>query len=461
MMRRLTVILLACACLSSNYVLRCEADSALDLLGQFDAERLGAAYPPGDKKSFEELSRIVYRIGRVQPESFRKRVTPGQFGNIGDAITVTGTIQSMRLLRVPEKLVDVLEFSSIVDLVMVVDEDAAENADKKSGDSKSEIRIIGPRLPKSAAVGDRVEAVGAVLALDEADAAPLPIAMVSAKMRWIPAKPPSDGWRLLSEGGVDVSELAGVAARNRKPLMAADNTPFYEMLAAAPKIGASPVAVQVEPKWIRPIDLLQTPKEHAGEWLRMRLNTVRMTKVAVTDPLRQEQLGSDHYFQIDANGDLENVAIKIQRPPGEAGPPVLFDGSYPVSLVMKELPAFLSDAIREQEGGDVVVSMISRPVQIEGFFFRLWSYESDKMQREGAGNQFGPLLMVARMTDRATAQEEAMSVDVIGYLAAAGILLGLVGALLWTRRNANEDKQVRSKQQSRESKRLQLPPASD
>lgn len=457
MMSRLTVILLAFAWMSSSNVLRCEADSALDLLGQFDAERLGAAYPPGDKKSFEELSRIVYRIGRVQPESIRKRVTPGQFGNIGDAITVTGTIQSMRLLRVPEKLVDVLEFSSIVDLVMVVDEDT----DEKSSVNNSEIRIIGPRLPKSAAVGDRVEAVGAVLALNEVADASLPIAMVSAKMRWIPAKPPSDGWRLLSEGGVDVSELAGVASRNRKPLMAADNKPFYEMLAAAPKIGASPVAVQVEPKWIRPIDLLQTPKEHAGEWLRMRLNTVRMTKVAVTDPLRQEQLGSDHYFQIDANGDLENVAIKIQRPPGEAGPPVLFDGSYPVSLVMKELPTFLSDAIREQEGGDAVVSMISRPVQIEGFFFRLWSYESDKMQREGAGNQFGPLLMVARMTDRAAAQEDAMSVDVIGYLAAAGILLGLVGALLWTRRNANEDKQVRSKQQTRDSERLQLPPASE
>ena len=83
------------------------------------------------------------------------------------------------------------------------------------------------------------------------------------------------------------------------------------------------------------------------------------------------------------------------------------------------------------------------------------------MQREGAGNQFGPLLMVARMTDRAAAQEDAMSVDVIGYLAAAGILLGLVGALLWTRRNANEDKQVRSKQQMRDSERLQLPPASE
>ena len=42
----------------------------------------------------------------------------------------------------------------------------------------------------------------------------------------------------------------------------------------------------------------------------MEVDGVQITKIAVSSAKRQAQLGSDHYYQIDAIGDLGEVVVK-------------------------------------------------------------------------------------------------------------------------------------------------------
>ena len=449
-LRRIAFSLAAWICWALVFGGSLEGDeTGIHFLSGFDVDRIEASYPPSDSRTFGELAKMVYRMNTVCREAVQQ-TSAGNGPNaksldVGDAVTVQGTIVSLRTLKVPESLVEFLEFEVFQDITLELDDGTFET-----------IHVIAGRLPREAGEGDRVEAVGILIEADTDEAA-----MVSTPLRWFPKKPASPGWRLLSGAGVDVSELARVADRNKKPLSAKDNDAFYQLLAVSEDIGRSPAAAQAEPIWIQPIDLLTQPKEHTGDWVRMRLNIVRVTQVAVTDPQRQKEIGSDHYFQIDANGDLGGTVIRVPRPKtsqgDDVGDPILFDGTYPVSLVMKKLPGFLRDAIRQQEGTDAVTAMISRPVQIEGFFFRLWSYSSDFMQRRGGGDQVGPLLMVAKMTDRRSVGQRGLGAEVFGYLAAVGIIGGLVLVLAWSRVVNREDQEVRQNRQDRESQRIELP----
>ncbi|MGB7343616.1 MAG: hypothetical protein WBD20_05355 [Pirellulaceae bacterium] len=435
----------ACFCLiallgCSNIV---KADSAIELLSGFDHDRIEAAYPPGNAKTFGELAKMVYRMGSVSRDLVAKKANSDP-AEIGDAISIEGTIVSLRTLRVPESLVEFLEFPVFQDAVVQVGDDQTKL-----------INVIASRLPTGAKAGDRVEAVGILIQGDSGEVATP--AMVSTPMKWFPKAPKSAGWQLLSGAGVDVSELAQVATRNKLPLSTEDNEAFYQMLSVSDEIGQSPVAAQVEPTWIEPVELLQSPNDHIGDWVRMRLQTVRVTRIAIDDPKRRDQLGSDHYFQIDANGDLNGVIIRVPRADDDPGEPIQFDGTYPVSLVTTKLPDFLVDAIRRQEGGEVVTSMITTPIQIEGFFFRLWSYSTEFMERRGAGKQVGPLLMVARMTDRSRVGQGGIGAEIFGYIAAVAIIGGILGTLIWSRYVSREDRQVREKQQLRDSERIDLP----
>ncbi len=64
--------------------------------------------------------------------------------------------------------------------------------------------------------------------------------------------------------------------------------------------------------------------------------------------------------------------------------------------MVRELPDFLKQQIRVQEGGDAVLAEIRVMVQADVFFYRLWSYSTDFMNQMGGGDQFGPLLVAAQ-----------------------------------------------------------------
>ena len=400
------------------------ADSAIPLLGKFDAAQIEIVYPPADDESLGELAKLVFRLRSINPAILSDKIS-SPADRLGDAGQIDGEITSIKTLKVPEQLVEFLEISrlNVIDVVTA-----------KANENEATLRIVTADLPRETQLGDRVRGVGVLI---ESPSGSSGRVFAASRVSWFPQSPPGDGWKLLSQGGVDVSQLADLTARSRLPLSARDGDVFYGMLAAAREIGTQQDTPQ--PQTVTAIMLLGGTRQasaggdpqptpaavRGGDWIEMQLQTVQVTRVAVTEPMRRQQLGSDHYFQIDAVGDLGNVDVQIERPEGEEGPPARFENRYPVSLVTTELPQFLVQRIRNQKGGQVTVAEVSTAISVDAFFFRLWSYATDYMDQYGGGDQIGPLLIAARISERETIDDPA-GVGRIGWLAAIVVLTTMI-----------------------------------
>lgn len=412
----------------------CSADSAISLLSGFDTPRIEAAYPAIDDDSAGELAKLVYRLLSLDTQALQARVGDGP-SELGDAMIVEGKIQNISALKVPSRLVEFLELSRLQ--LLDVDTD------------QGQLQVVTTALPADAKPGDRVSGVG--ILIEDASVT----AMATARLRWFPKSPQSEGWKLLSESGLDVSLLAEAGSRSRKPLLAEDGDAFYSLLAATASVAQR--TQLPEPQTVEPVTLLSEPDGLVGQWLRMDLETVQVTRIAVNEPHRQSQLGSDHYYQIDAVGDLNNVVVKIQRPDGEVGSPIMFENRYPVSMVIRELPEFLKQQIRVQEGGDAVLCEIKVLVRADVFFYRLWSYSTEFMSQMGGGDQFGPLLVAARIHNRQPTSTDPAGVGLIGWIAAFGVVSAIIATWLWNRRTSERDAEIRRKRKERESEQLEIP----
>lgn len=436
---------LACAVvLLLLHVPAARADSALELLAGFDRERIQATYPVDDSQAAGELAKLLYRLGNVSEASLTERA--GGSRGLGDAVQVGGRIASIGRLAVPEGLVDLLGFSEIQRLIL-----AAEPSDA----ADQRLLLFTQDLPPRVRAGDRVTALGVVVGDSSSVAADQPpTAVATASVEWFPADAAKPGWRLLADAGVDMALMTEAADRDRQPLKAEDADAFYSLLSASRQIGRRDEAELPPARPVQPVELLNSPDDYVGEWIRMRLETVRVTRVAVPEPKRQEQIGADHYYQIDAVGDLGDVQIQIQRPDGEA---VHFENTYPVSVVAAQLPKSLERRIREKAGGEAAVVLLDVPISLRGFFYRLWSYDSEFMEDESGAAQFGPLIIAAELEHRAAGASDPIGVSVIGWFAAAAVLIVIVATFLWTRHTARRDEQIRRRRQQQESSRLQWP----
>lgn len=422
---------------------QCEADSALPLLSGFDAQRIETAYPPTNEDSLGELAKLLYRLRKVSPSTLEEKQDPPEPAiNVGDVTEVSGVIEESKLVAVPQRLVEFLDFSRLQILRVV------------QADGNTAVVVSLP-LPNDAKAGDEVRGLGVAIETNSNGKNGRADAIACGRLSWFPARASSTGWQLLRQSGVDISLLSGLSSRSRRPLLAEDGDAFYSMLAAAAKMQHE--TNLPKPQTIEPVTLLKGSSELAGQWVRMDLETVQVTRIAVTDPKRQAELGRDHYFQIDAVGDLGNVVVRIERADGDDGPPATFNNRYPVSLVARELPEFLESRIREQEGGDAVVSQIRIQVQVDGFFFRLWSYSTDFMNQHGGGEQFGPLLVAAQFRDREPQESDPAGVGTIGTIAAIAVIAGILAIWIWQRRIDSRDREVRRHRKERESEQLQMP----
>ena len=437
--------LLAVAVLAFGITLdrQTSAESALDLLSGFDDQRLAETHPVDDSDAAGEMARLLFRLRKADENVIASRVEPLTDRTAeGDVVKISGTISAIRQYKVPESLIEFLDLKTFHEIVL-----ASERTDES-------ISVFAPPLLGNVAKGDLISADAIVLDLESSQGV-----FAAGKLAWIPASVESVGWKLLAGQGVDLSRVAEAANRNRRPLEAADGDAFYSMLAAAKKIEAQRIAAESDadrqvdphgappaPQVVDPVKLLEKPQDYCGQWIRMNTSTVRITRVNVTDPLRRRQLGQDHYFQIDSSGDLGKTIIRLERGEGDSGEPILISGSYPVSMVAADLPGFLQERFEDQ---DAVVSMISHPISIDGFFYRLWSYENEFMEREGGGKQVGPLVVVSSWRSREKPSGGGEDLQIIGYVLAIGIVAAIIGTIIWTRRNAKEDARIReSKQQA-------------
>ncbi|TWU37054.1 hypothetical protein [Novipirellula artificiosorum] len=425
-------------------------ESDLRLLLGFDSERIKQTWPADNEDSIGELAKLLYRIDRISSgklDQIAKSDAQRDARVLGDVVMVAGVIQSIRSIAVPPQLVEFLEFGRIIELRIEQDPVGVGPA----------ITLFTTGLPTAAKSGDRVLSKAMMIAGTQNGVLQ---AVAAPRVTWLPATPRRVGWQLLSQQGVDLGNLAAVAARNRKPLSHEDTAIFYDLLVAADGIEGSNTAPRIQvprPASINAVDLLRRPTDFTGEWIQIDLQTIQLTRIEVQDTVRQEQLGADHYYQIDAIGDLGNVVVKIAPVEGSGAEPALFEKRYPVSIVCKTLPAWLRQRIGEPENDDAVVTQLTIPVTVDGFFFRLWSYSSEYMRQFGGGDQFGPLLMAAEIHSREVTDPDPIGVRMIGWIAALATGIAVLGLLVWSFIVARRDREVQRIRKQHEAEHLQLP----
>ena len=239
------------------------ADSAIDLVAGFDAERIENVFPI-DKQSIGEAAKLLYRVEKASPESFVQRIEADKVGDgtnadaVGNAVQFEGVFVGTTAYAIPDSLVELLGFKSISLVSIETDQDEV-------------LQVISSSVPAGCKPGDRFNVIGMVVKVGDVQNAVE--AVVAAKMSWYPRVAANASWQWLADRGVDISTLPGLKTRDRRPLSSADTEAFYSIMAAA--AGMPPLSQQeqlslqeqLRPKTVKPIDLLSDPNSLVANFI--------------------------------------------------------------------------------------------------------------------------------------------------------------------------------------------------
>lgn len=425
-----------------------QAQSVVDRLSGFDESRLASVAPwaeqPEDERLGREAAKLLYQVNRLArsgtlagDSSTTDPSADSSSAAIGHRGSIRGQATAIDSWKLPESLAEVLEFDAVYRVEVTASGSSNPTVVITSEVPEAWLAANGSKsIHETSATGVWLRAAGDGLAVI---AAPSLTWLANAK-----SDVPAD-WALLGEHGFDVSLLEGVRARDRQPLRSEDSNAFYGLLNVAAAIGSArdvtlSDGTEVIPSREPAADLLRNSAAMVGRFVRIDVQTIRVLRVAVTEPSTKEQLGSGHYWQIDAIGDLGNVIIRIESEGDQAA---TFENRYPVSIAVRELPAFLESLIDQSTGTPAESSdmaMLATKISVDGFFYRLWSYQSDYMARHGGGSQFGPLVIASGISDIEPPRGDVVGVSRIGWYLAAltlfAILATIAGSIITSRRDA-------------------------
>jgi hypothetical protein len=197
-----------------------------------------------------------------------------------------------------------------------------------------------------------------------------------------------------------------------KPLLQSEMKPYLSLIKIAkqhPFVARGTKGISIHGKPIYEIleklrleGAVRTKREGSGvlDRVAMDMRIVRVTKVSLEDPLQHDQLGSDHYFQLDAMVDVGDRTYEIATDKDA----IVYHKEYPVTCVLAELPDWLSTAAKQNEGGEqegmnAVEEQVWYPRMKgtgEGWFYRFWKYKTQEMSQSfgDKGRQLGPLIVL-------------------------------------------------------------------
>jgi len=296
-----------------------------------------------DKLDLAELAR--------SPESYR-----------GEFFPLTGTVLSVKPFRPSEEAAFVLDFNTYYRCEVKLD-------------SGNEATIYTLRVPDAwkkglpaENVGDAVGGEGVFLKFTSEDPAQRRPIFVARRLKWWP-----DTW--LGRLGMDVGLLDEVRIVSR--FESADREPFYQMLAAVGRTEPGELLEQAvarfnedEAKRLEAgekaseqisdsvVPLFNEPDSCRGKLFVLTGKAKSVKKILLNDPILEQQLGIDHYYQIGLfPNDSQNNPI-----------------FFCVSELPEGLPLSADDTYRER-------------LRIAGFFYKKWAYsrlmtDEEKQERD-------------------------------------------------------------------------------
>jgi hypothetical protein len=276
-------------------------------------------------------------------------------------------------------------------------------------------------LPLSAGPGPTSGA-----AADGPTAAPPALLLAAASVGWFPPTP-------LGTLGMDYGLFDSVV--DGQKLVAGDTEAFYALLAAMGRATAAGITAAAGP----PGDIVPLINpgadwfaKHRGDPFTVEGVARRATRIEVDDPLRQRQLGTDHYWElfVFVPTPLIEVHGKLQE-------------DYPVVCCVRTLPK-----------GMPTGQQIGERVRVSGFAMKRYGYplpdvkiSSSQGVEEQKGQRQETALLVGREAEWLPAPNPTREVDTLGwvFLSIASVI-GLALALAaWSfaRDSRRRDRQAR------------------
>lgn len=217
-------------------------------------------------------------------------------------------------------------------------------------------------------------------------------------------------WTLLGGAGFDLGLWDTLAKSQRRPLMASDNEPFYQLLRASSRF--SPPAGAELPL----TDLIRQPQQLVGQSFRIHATIKQITRVPSEPDDRAAQLGITEYY-------LLHGVIQLPRPlrlKFDEERQIKYEQHFPMVIATPKLPMGLA------VGDDV-----RQWVNCDGLLFKLWSYQSLRSQEAGV-DQWAPLLVSSNVQLSGPPAEPSTTWPISGLLlipVGAGLLFLLVFGL--------------------------------
>jgi transcription antitermination factor NusG len=292
-----------------------------------------------------------------------------------EVMRISGTITSITKIRFSDKVV---ERFSVPGYYLV-------KMDLDNGDGKVVICARGLPEPwkKKVDTPFHAETLGLFLQTATAESLELPEetgdvpVFASSDFRWFPTEVNSElgvtkDLVQLAKSGVDIGKLLAV-----KQEADIESGPFYGIAGAIKAYGPAELD-KIAQRYMNISALLQNPKAHTGEFVRVYGTARRAEKVLVPEDIAKE-LGIEYYYHLDVTVDLRDQKIVIGE---DAGNRPEFNNEYPVTVCVLEIPEELQ-----------VDKMLNRQVEVPAVFFKNWAYSSDFMSQFGMDNQPSPVFI--------------------------------------------------------------------
>ena len=232
----------------------------------------------------------------------------------------------------------------------------------------------------------------------------------------------SSGHVELAAQGVDVGLFDYVRKRNSKPLAQHDAGCFYQMLQAASAIGRDGQADarggnEKSNSVVGFVDLVGAPAKHIGARVRVTGSLRQCVRIEVPADAPTSSGGQPlrHYYQVSLFPDLGGRKVVTRTGEGEN---LSFD-RYPVTVCLSALPA-----------GTTPQTLAGKTATVDGFFYRLIKYQSQKTEAEGHDGMVSPLVMASEIQLVATASA-ARAVDGLMNVFLWLMLAAVAAAIVW------------------------------
>ncbi|MFT5304227.1 MAG: hypothetical protein ACI814_005052 [Mariniblastus sp.] len=239
----------------------------------------------------------------------------------------------------------------------------------------------------------------------------LPVFIVD-QLGWYPTETSADvspAHLRLAKHGMDVGLIDSIQSNNTKPLGSADAEAFFQLMGAIKSMD-SVFDDSIGPK-LGFTELMQKSESNFGEAVRIRGMVRSCSEITIPHPDIRKRLGVSKYYQLMIFPDLDGAKVVVRSKDGGT----LDYRKFPVTICCTELPAGVGPRQIERT-----------PVEVQGYFFRFWKYQSEKTQNVGVAGQISPLIVtkipriLPQQSNRLT---QIITVFVIAVIFGVAILL--------------------------------------